>query len=321
MIFKISDDDILELDQLEEIQLEEEGEDSSKYICLFTGEDSLEALETFGFSPSPMDEAYDSATMIFESHDSFDFLSINLPVMQTNLYGSEKVIIYHSKDSLIFHANQEASFNEIYNIIFTLKSKYQSQKELYDSTHLMNRILYSFLEKMTIFSMDLMDEFEIKVYELETSLIESVNSDYVEDIIMLRKDLFGLKKHYQQLLDIMDELQENENQFMDEKTLKLLKIFDSKVSRHYNHILSLRDYVTQIREAYQAQLDIEQNQIMKIFTVITAIFLPLTLIVGWYGMNLQMPEFQFPYTYPIVIVASLLIVILSVFYFKRKNWI
>ena len=60
---------------------------------------------------------------------------------------------------------------------------------------------------------------------------------------------------------------------------------------------------------------------MKIFTVITAIFLPLTLIVGWYGMNLQMPEFQLPYTYPIVIVVSLLIVILSVFYFKRKNWI
>jgi magnesium transporter len=47
--------------------------------------------------------------------------------------------------------------------------------------------------------------------------------------------------------------------------------------------LNLRDYVTQVREAYQAELDISLNNIMKIFTVITAFFSPLTLLVGWYA--------------------------------------
>ena len=66
-------------------------------------------------------------------------------------------------------------------------------------------------------------------------------------------------------------------------------------------VLNLRDYVTQVREAYQAQIDINLNKVMKIFTVITSIFLPLTLIVGWYGMNLKMPEYSWVYGYPFVI--------------------
>ena len=142
----------------------------------------------------------------------------------------------------------------------------------------------------------------------------------MQDIILLRKDLFRLKKHYEQLLDVLDDLQENENSFVDEDTLKLFKIFDAKVNRHYTNILSLRDYVTQVREAYQAQIDIEQNKIMKIFTIITATFFPLTLIAGWYGMNLQMPEYQYALTYPIIAFLSLLIILISLLYFKKKKW-
>ena len=53
-----------------------------------------------------------------------------------------------------------------------------------------------------------------------------------------------------------------------------------------------------MREAYQAQLDYEQNQLMKAFTVLTAIFLPLSLIARWYGMNFSMPEYQWALGYP-----------------------
>ena len=60
-------------------------------------------------------------------------------------------------------------------------------------------------------------------------------------------------------------------------------------------VLNLRDYLSQVREAYQSQIDINLNNVMKIFTVITAIFLPLSLIAGWYGMNFNMPEYQSPY--------------------------
>ena len=67
-------------------------------------------------------------------------------------------------------------------------------------------------------------------------------------------------------------------------------------------------------------MDIELNETMKVFTVITTIFLPLTLIAGWYGMNLNMPEYASPYAYPAVILVSLLVVVGEIVYFKKKKW-
>ena len=63
-----------------------------------------------------------------------------------------------------------------------------------------------------------------------------------------------------------------------------LTIIHNRIDHLQLSVSSLRDYVTQMREAYQSQIDIEQNHIMKVFTLITAIFLPLTLN-GWLVWN------------------------------------
>ena len=61
---------------------------------------------------------------------------------------------------------------------------------------------------------------------------------------------------------------------------------------------------------------------MTILTVVTTIFMPLTLITGWYGMNFTyMPELDSPYGYPIIIVVALMIAVASLLYFKRKKWL
>jgi magnesium transporter len=60
---------------------------------------------------------------------------------------------------------------------------------------------------------------------------------------------------------------------------------------------------------------------MTVLTVITSIFLPLTLIAGWYGMHFRyMPELQWRYSYPVVIVISIVIVAGCLIWFKRKKW-
>ena len=63
-----------------------------------------------------------------------------------------------------------------------------------------------------------------------------------------------------------------------------------------NHVHLLRENVLQIRELYQSMQDARQNKIMVVITIVTTIFLPLTLITGWYGMNfVYMPELQWRY--------------------------
>ncbi len=82
----------------------------------------------------------------------------------------------------------------------------------------------------------------------------------------------------------------------------------------------LREYLIQIRELYQSRTAEQQNRIMTMLTVITTVFLPLTLIAGWYGMNFpNMPELHWRYGYAVVIGLSVLIVTLEILYFKKKK--
>ena len=85
---------------------------------------------------------------------------------------------------------------------------------------------------------------------------------------------------------------------------------------------SLLDYTVQIRDTYQSKLDVKQNRIMTVLTIVTTVFMPLTLIVGWYGMNFKyMPELDSKWGYPVVIAVCIAIVISSLLFFKRKKWL
>lgn len=82
----------------------------------------------------------------------------------------------------------------------------------------------------------------------------------------------------------------------------------------------LKDYIIQVRELQQSQYDLNLNRMMYVFTIVTIIFLPLTLIVGWYGMNFTtMPELTWRYGYLFVIALSLITIVGCIWYFKKKD--
>ena len=73
---------------------------------------------------------------------------------------------------------------------------------------------------------------------------------------------------------------------------------------------------------HQTQVDVRQNETMRLLTVVSTIFFPLSLLAGWYGMNFKyMPELQNPFAYFILMGVCLLIVVLEIWYFKRKGWL
>lgn len=83
----------------------------------------------------------------------------------------------------------------------------------------------------------------------------------------------------------------------------------------------MKEYSMQLREMHQTQVDIRQNEIMKFLTIVTTVFMPLSLIAGWYGMNfINMPELGFPYGYAVICILCLLIVAVEIWFFKRKKW-
>ena len=76
-----------------------------------------------------------------------------------------------------------------------------------------------------------------------------------------------------------------------------------------------------MQDAYSSFLDMKLNHTMKIFTVVTTIFFPLTIIVGWYGMNFQsMPEFAWKYGYLYVILLSAAVITVLMLIAKKRKW-
>ena len=143
----------------------------------------------------------------------------------------------------------------------------------------------------------------------------------VEKIILFRKELIRRKRYYEQLTDIFENLKIDDEKLLSHDAKRHFAILQSRAEKLCSTVMNLRDYVTQMREAYQSQVDIEQNQLMKYFTVITALFLPLTLLVGWYGMNFtNMPELTWKYGYASIIGLSILICTGMILWFKKKKW-
>ena len=98
-------------------------------------------------------------------------------------------------------------------------------------------------------------------------------------------------------------------------------MLEKRLGRLRNEAQLLREYCLQVRELFQAEIDIRQNRIMKILTIVTTIFLPLSLLAGWYGMNFTgMPELTWKYGYPTVIAVSILVVTVCLWIMKKKKF-
>jgi magnesium transporter len=142
-----------------------------------------------------------------------------------------------------------------------------------------------------------------------------------DEISELRRRLQPMQQTYEQLMDALEDLMEDENDVYDVADTKYATRIHNRAERLYKTVINLRDYVSQVREAYQTQVDNSLNSVMKVFTVITAIFLPLTLLVGWYGMNFDaIEEFKWQYGYVYVIVLSVVIAGFCLAWFKHKKW-
>ena len=238
----------------------------------------------------------------FESHSGFDFICLNLPECKY----PERLCIYFKKDLLLFVYQKGGHLIENIKRLCSLETG--------------GHVLFAFFEELICRDAEYLEELEERISALEENLLTGRQQDCTRDIVALRKRLMVLKRYYERLLDIAESIEENENGILSAKTQKFFRMYTSRVDRLYHDVLNMRDYVTQVREAYQSQVDINLNNIMKIFTVITAICMPLTLIAGWYGMNLQMPEFHLSYAYPVIIIVSLAIVVACILFFKRKKW-
>ena len=185
----------------------------------------------------------------------------------------------------------------------------------------LERFLYDFLEQIICDDRKMLEGYDHTLDELEDQILDGNTEGVLEQIAEIRNDLRDLKIHYTQLIDVCQEFEENENHFFKDENERYFHLVAQRIERLLEMLLTLVDFTIQLRDFCQSKIDEKQNRNLAFLTIISSIFMPLTLIAGWYGMNFKyMPELDKVWAYPLVFVVSVMIVVVCIVFFKKNKW-
>ena len=201
--------------------------------------------------------------------------------------------------------------------------KEMERNQIFDKT-CVSHILFEFLEYQVKDEIEFLQKYEEKLAAMEDRIMSGKRerSDVPGAILRARKELAKISSYYGQLLNVRQTLTENYNGLLKDEECVLFHLFSGRMARLTEHGKELREYALQIREMYQVHIDMKQNHVLSFLTMVTVIFMPLTLIAGWYGMNFKnMPELNWNYGYQVCVAASVIIILIEIWYFNKNGWL
>lgn len=245
-----------------------------------------------------------------ESHPNYLFGTFHIPIKKEH----EKNMgfaFYILEGKLIFIDNT--------GLVYASIGKILSQK--LRKGYSLERFLYDFLISLIDDDLIYLAVLEKEITKMEESMVEDEIKDFNYRMLHLKKEISRLYRYYSQLAELGESLYENEMDFFGKDDISTFRIFADRATRLQEETQILREYAMQVQDVYQSEIGIRQNNVMKVLTIVTTVFLPLTLIAGWYGMNFtHMPELHWIYGYPVAIIASILVVVISLLIFKKKKF-
>lgn len=183
-------------------------------------------------------------------------------------------------------------------------------------------VLFFYLADMLISGGFLvLDEIADLTENLADRVFPGPDRKLLNELFDVKKDLIAFRKLIVPMREITANLARRENSFVDEKALPFINHLYDQLIRIHETIDSEREIISEALDIYLSSLSHRTNEIVMTLTIVSTIILPMTLIVGFYGMNFRFfPELN--WHYGIVYVLSLMLVITGgmLWYFKRKKW-
>lgn len=297
------------------------------HLILTTLEEFTRMQDLFGFPAKAVRETLDASQFPnVEFYDNLLFLTINniqhdKPDPEVLFAREINIFLGKSNVMVIYHGQ----FHELDYAIGRI-----------DKSNIF-RALYTFIDAVMDNSKRRITEIEQRALALENQMLRNIQvadeggnrrpvhrdlDQYMDTLVSMRKELQFLKAYIDPTQDIIEILEADESDLIPEQYNRFFLKLSLKADRLTTYLINLRDTISQVQATWQAQVDLAFNKTAKFFTVVTSIFLPLTLVAGWFGMNFTyMPELDHPYGYPGVIVFSVLLVTLSLWWFRRNRYI
>lgn len=185
-----------------------------------------------------------------------------------------------------------------------------------------DRFLYLLIDLVVDNYFTVGDRIEAKIEKLEEDILMHTKKSHLNEIIGLRSEILWLKKVLGPQKELINTLNKRDLRLIDDQLQKYFSdIYENavKISETFD---TFRDLMGNLREAYQSSIANRANEIMRVFTAITTIFMPLTVITGIYGMNFDnIPELHYKYSYFTVIGIMVALAVSMVLIFRKKDWI
>ncbi|MFX0060131.1 MAG: magnesium/cobalt transporter CorA [Candidatus Heimdallarchaeota archaeon] len=288
-------------------------------IIGLTNEKAIEYIgNTFELHPLVLEDILNpNQRPKFEDYGNYIFI-----VMRRIFFEGEEKSFENEQISLILGPNYVISFQEqdtevfkpILERIISAKGKIRFMGPDY--------LEYTLIDVLIDNYFIVLEEIGENIEEIENILIYEPKPEILQKIYDLKRKNIDLRKSIWPTREVINKLQREQSKLIsDDLQIYLRDIYDH-IFRITDLLDNYRDIIFGMLDIYLSSISNKMNDIMKVLTIISTIFIPLSFLAGFYGMNfMYMPEFSNPFAYPILITVMISIGILMILFFKKKKWI
>jgi len=189
-------------------------------------------------------------------------------------------------------------------------------------------LAYAILDALVDYYFPVLEALGERIEEMEDQVLEKPSPELIHALHRYRRDLAQLRRASWPQREILTSMQRDETGIVQEGTKRYLRDCYDHTIQIMDIIESYRELTSSIMEIYLSAVSLRTNDIMRVLTVLSSIFLPLTFLVGVYGMNFapeagpwSMPELYWRWGYPVFWAVSLFIAALMLAIFKKNKWL
>ncbi len=246
-----------------------------------------------------------------------DYLYIVLRMIR---YDENEQIMISEQFSMVLSNESLYTFQEINgDVLNSVRNRIRKPK-----TKIKNRsidyLAYALIDAIVDHYIYSIEKFGDKIEEIDQEILQNPKSEILERINFYKKEVNYLRKVIRPVRELIFQLEKSD--FLDKKNKSFIKDLLDHVTYATEAIETYRELLSDQLNIYHTSMSNKLNEIIRLLTIYSVIFIPLTFLAGIYGMNFKyFPELDYPYAYPtfwgVLIVISLSMVI----YFKRKKWL
>jgi magnesium transporter len=276
--------------------------------------------EQFGIHPLTVEDILDTEQRPkAEEFDDYIFLTFKAVQRQTpeegGGYAFEQIsLVLNENTVLTFQEIPGDSFDSIRKRILNNGGRIRRMGADYLAYVIMDAVVDNYFL--------VLDEVGGSIEEFEDRAVDDRDEDFIQDLQKLKQRLLRVRRVVWPLRESLSLILHMKSEIIGDNMDPFFKDIYDAVIQAAETVETYRELIAGVMEIRLSMVSNHMNSVMKVLTIISTIFIPLTFIVGVYGMNFKfMPELEIPYAYPVAWGIMILIVAGMLIVFKKRRWI